>query len=218
MHDLVTVTGMILKSEPIAEYDRRLVILTLQRGKITCFAKGARKQGSKFMAATNVFCFGEFTLYEGRSSYSLNNVLITNYFEELRQNFEGACYGMYFLELMDYYTLENADEVSMLKLLYQSVRALIHDAYDNRLIRSIVELKTLVLNGEYAGIKDFNTSFLESTIYTLKFIETTPPEKLFSFGVKEEVLKELEGISRTLIEKNLDRNMKSAEILDNLLP
>ena len=53
MQDLIDVTGMILKSEPIGEYDRRIVILTKEKGKISAFSRGARRPGNRFVAATN---------------------------------------------------------------------------------------------------------------------------------------------------------------------
>ena len=104
MQDFTIVTGMIIKAVPIGEYDRRLVLLTKERGKITAFARGARKPNSRFVASTNLFCFGTFKLYAGRDSYTLSETEISNYFEDLRMDFEGAYYGMYFLEIADYYT------------------------------------------------------------------------------------------------------------------
>ena len=212
MQDLCSVTGLILKAEPFGEYDRRVVMLTRERGKIAAFAKGARRQGSRLLASTNPFCFGEFRLYEGRTSYSISEAPIQNYFAPLREDFENACYGMYFLEVMDYYTRENNDEKEMLKLLYQSLRALCHKNLDNRLVRYIFEIKALALNGEYPGLPK-DKSYEESTAYAAAFIVGTPVEKLYTFTVTEKVLEELQEITDEFRKRFIDRNFKSLEIL-----
>ena len=81
MQDFIMVTGMVLSQTPVGEYDRRVCILTKERGKISAFAKGARRPGSRFMAATGPFSFGQFKLYEGKNAYNVAEVNISQYFE-----------------------------------------------------------------------------------------------------------------------------------------
>lgn len=143
-----TVTGMVLSTMPVGDYDKRLVILTKEIGKITAFAKGARRPNSALLACSQPFAFGEFNLYAGKNSYNLMSAEISNYFGELREDFESLCYGFYFCEFADYLTKENNDEKNILKLLYQTFRTLSRKVIDVRLIRAVYELKIMAENGE----------------------------------------------------------------------
>jgi len=143
----VKVTGIILSTSPIKEYDRRVVILTKEKGKITAFANGARRPNSPLVGAVNPFSFGEFILYEGSSSYTMKSAKITHFFEELRSDFQGIHYGFYFFEIVDYFAKEENDEKETLKLLYLTLKALINPNISNELIRRIFELKMLAING-----------------------------------------------------------------------
>lgn len=216
MQDLVTVTAIVIMSAPIGEYDRRIVLLTRERGKISAFAKGARKQNSRFMATTNPFCFGEFKLYAGRSSYNIMETNISNYFEELRGDFEGAYYGMYFLEIADYYGRENAEHKELLKLLYQSLRALSAPSLERELVRYIYEMKAMVVEGEFPGIPN-SERLMESTVYTIDYVMRTAVEKLFTFTVKAEVLGQLRLLCREYRKQVFEKKFKSLEILEGLL-
>ncbi len=216
MQDFLTVTGMILKTVPVGEYDRHVCILTKERGKITAYARGARRQNNRLLAATNPFCFGVFRMYAAKKSYYLAEAEISQYFEELRTDFEGACYGMYFLEVMDYYTRENNDEKEMLRLLYQSLRALRKKSLPRRLVRYVFEEKAMVLNGEFPGMPKGGKSYREATAYAVSYVAESSIEKLYTFTLSEDVMEEYAEILDAYRRRYIDRPFKSLEVLGEL--
>ena len=239
----ITVTGMVLAAAPAGEYDRRIVLLTKERGKISAFARGARKPNSALVGVTSPFSFGEFTVYEGRTSYPLMSASISNYFQELRQDVEGAYYGFYFLELAGYYAREANDETELLRLLYQTFRALVNPKLPNRLIRCIYELRAVTVNGEgpqmfecvCCGDKEREMVFSVrrgglvcrqcsgsvqdgralhgSALYTLQYIVSSPIEKLYTFIVTDEVQAEVENVVTDYLAQYVGKQFKSLEIL-----
>lgn len=154
MRGEIKVTGMVLSSMPIGDYDKRIVLLTKERGKITSFVKGARKPNSPLLAAANPMSFGEFVLYEGRTSYQVKSSHISEYFPALRNDLELLYYGFYVLEMAQYFIGENTDERDTLKLLYQTLRILQKNTIPKELIRRVFEIKILSYQG--LGIQVFS--------------------------------------------------------------
>ncbi len=214
MDNGVAVTGMVLSAIPVGEYDKRLVILTDSRGKISAFARGVRRSKSSYAASSRPFTFGEFTLIEGRSSYTIRHIEPKNYFEELVSDMDSVYIGFYFLELADYYTRENADELNVLKLLYQALRALTNPNIPNALVRMVYELKIMILNG------DFNEYYLrdcsEVVKYTVRFIIDTSVEKLFTFKLTDSAMKELEEFTAKNFAAYINNEFHSLEVLRSM--
>ncbi len=211
MRETIDLTGMVLKSMSVGESDRRLVILTRERGRIFAFARGAKRPKSQLMAPSRPFAFGKFCLYEGRNAYNVRSADISNYFPELSADMESACYGSYFLELADYYGREGIDGTQMLLLLYQSLRALLKPSIPNTLVRLVYELRTLVANGEYTETPPRPCS--DSASYAWGYILSAPIESLYTFVLKPEVEQELRENVEVIKKHFLDRDFHSLEVL-----
>ena len=241
MSQSVIVMGMVLTAMPVNDYDKRITILTKERGKITAFARGSRRPSSQLLAATNPFAFGEFEVFEGRNSYNVTKANIQNYFRELVLDLDAASLAFYFAEFAEYYCQENNDEREMLKLLYQSFRALENSRYSKELVRAVFELKAITINGEgpqvfacmhchakedlcffsvkRGGIfcrtcaKEVQGMYIsDSTRYTMQYIISTPVARLYSFTVSEEVLRELKMIMKEYMAYYVHHEFKSLSI------
>ncbi len=211
MREIIELTGMVLKSTPVGETARRAVIRTPARGTITAVAHGAKRPGTPLMAGCRSFVFGRFRLYEGRESYNLQSADISNYFTEITENMETACYASYFLELADYFGREGIEASETLLLLYQSMRALLKPALPNALVQRIFELRILVINGEYTEQPPGQAG--DSARYAWEYIIAAPLERLYTFILREDAQKELSENIEILKKKFLDHPFHSLEIL-----
>lgn len=146
--ELVEVTGMVLGASPIKEYDKRIELLTRERGRISAFVTGARRINSTLSACAIPFTFGTYRLYEGRSSYNVHSCQIKTYFFQIADDFETLCHASYFAELAQYFTRENVEAPQELLLLYVSCSALTKRQVSLSLARSIYEMRMMLIEGE----------------------------------------------------------------------
>lgn len=237
------VMGMVLSAATIGEYDKRVVLLTKERGRISAFARGARRPKSPLSASTEPFTFGEFFIYCGRDSYTIEQVEVKNFFPELRKDLDNLYMALYFCEVADYFTREGMEAKEELNLLYMSLRALTAPSLPRKLVRYIYEFRILSIEGEapriFECIQCKGTDSLhhfyvgeagvvcdschdgrsgmdisETTVYTLQRIVSSPLEKLYTFTVGEKVQRELEQVVGRYFKAHTDKNFQSLTMLE----
>ena len=140
------------------------------------------------------------------------------YFDELRNDISAAAYGMYFLDVMEYQTRENNDEEKLLVLLYMACMALKKEEIDNRLVKAVFELKTIVLQGVYGDKDDeeLKKGLSESALYAIDVVVHTEPKQLFSFMLKEEPLREFVSFVNNKKSKVWNRHFNSEDMIEVL--
>ncbi len=206
---------MVLKSFDHAEYDRRLIVLTKDVGKITVFARGVRKVGSRNMAACEPFVYGNLKLFAGKSAYNLAEADIVNYFEEIRFDMERMCYASFFADIVEYSTRENNDETEVLKLIYRTMQGLVSDKLSNRFINAVFQLKLIMLSGEYAGA-DSEKDIMKGTRRAIEYIQETDIKNIFAFRVTEDIEDELVRTASKRREEFVRVRLKSLEVMTDM--
>lgn len=213
--NVVELSGVVLLAQPVGEYDKRLVILTRERGKITAFAHGVRRPKNRLMAASNPFVFAVFTLSEGRNAYSLLGAEVAEYFTELSAKIPGVFYGYYFLELADYYGREGLEAPQEVNLIFVTLRAILKEQMPLPLIRAVYELRLLTVNGEYAPPKIRGN--LSETVFTaLHYVARRNVGELYAFGLSGEAELEFEREVREQLRHAVDKSFKSLAVIEKI--
>ena len=218
MADEIEVSGVVVSCMPIGEYDKRVVIITAELGRIHVFARGARRTNSKLLAGTDPLTFGAFKLISGRNAYTLVDVKIVNYFSELKMDIDRVYYGFYFLELASYFSRENIGEKVLVNLIYMAFKALEAklDKLTPEFIKAIFEWKIFQIEGIMPSMDGgvlLGKKLKPSTTYAIKMIAATDITKLFSFDLEAESKKEFIKLAEEYRDLNTDIQFKSLEMI-----
>ncbi|MCD8020352.1 MAG: DNA repair protein RecO [Clostridiales bacterium] len=245
MREQTKVTGIVLSVYPIGENDRRLTILTKERGKIPVFSRGCRKPNHPLFGVSQPLIYAEFMITEGRSFNYLNSAEGKDYFPHLKKDLESIYYSTYFAEVAEYFTVEGLDERNILNLLFVTFTAMKKKQVPYPLIRRIYEFKMLqfygigleafqclscgrtdqldILSFENGGMfcsecgKQVGGIHVEPTVlYTLQYVTAVPLSRLYSFVLKEDVFREFSRIVRRFFRIHAEHTFHSAAMLDEL--
>ena len=84
----LTIQGVVLRVSDYNDHDALLTVLTRKHGKLTVKARGLRRKNSPLAAVCQLLAYGEFTVFEYRGQYTINEAHVLNLFQNLRADLE----------------------------------------------------------------------------------------------------------------------------------
>lgn len=143
----INTTGLVLRATKTGEADRVLSILTPERGVVSAIAKGSLRLKSKLFSATGLFCYSEFTLFEGKNMYVVDAASVKEVFWSEHQDVETMALQMYLAEFAGALLPTGEEAAAVLRLALNCLYFLREQKRPVRLVKAIFELRALSLTG-----------------------------------------------------------------------
>ena len=230
---LVKTKGIVLSESNYSETDKILTILTYDLGRISCIAKGARKNQSRFLASSQLFAFSNLILYKGNGDlYHINSAELIDSFYSLRYDLDKLETAMECIKFVKENTYENQSAVNLLKLIINTLYIMTASEKNLKLIKNVFYIKFMCILGYSPNVKKCgmcgkNTELIGFSIknktvvcnecktksdmdisvgarLALEYIIHSKLKDIFSFELNDDVLKELDIIRKLCVETVLE--------------
>jgi DNA repair protein RecO (recombination protein O) len=114
-------TGIVLRRLAYGETDNILTLYTLDRGRVSAIAKGARKAGSRLTGASETLACSKFSLSTGKNLETVVQAEVKNSFPGLRKDLIRLAHGQYMAELLSHFVAEDDPHPGLFTLLRTSL-------------------------------------------------------------------------------------------------
>ena len=143
----ITVKGIVLRVTDYNDRDALLTLLTEDTGKLTVKARGLRRKNSPLTAPCQLLAYGEFTLYEYRGQYTINEAQSLELFTPLRRDLTKLALGTYFAQAAEVLSQEDSPNGELLSLVLNCLFALTKLKLPEKQIKAVFELRAACLSG-----------------------------------------------------------------------
>ena len=143
----LTVQGLVLRVTTYNDTDALLTLLTADQGKITVKARGLRRKNSPLVAPCQLLAYGEFTLFEYRDMYTINEAHSIELFSALRKDLTLLSLGTYFAQVAEVVSQEDIPNPELLSLVLNSFYAMTKLSVPATQVKAVFELRCACLAG-----------------------------------------------------------------------
>ena len=237
--------GLVLRVSPFQEADAMLSVLTRGHGLLSVRARGLRRAKSPLKGACQLLAYSEFTLFENRGFYTVNEASALEMFLPLRDDLERLTLAQYFAQVAEVLSQEDAPESGILPLTLNAIYALTKLNLPQRQIKAVFELRAMCVSGfqpELHGCAvcgaeaperfDVSEGCLicagcsgsgirmplgRGALAAMRYITLCEPKKIFSFRLEPQALDELADIAEAYLITKLERGFSTLDFYKSLL-
>lgn len=239
--------ALVLRVSDYNDRDALLTLLTRDHGKITVKARGLRRKNSPLTAACQLLALSEFTLFEYRGMYTINEARSVELFTVLRKDLEKLSLGTYFAQVAEVISQEDVPNSELLSLVLNCLYVLSETDIDAEQIKAVFELRLACIagytpdlydcrcrRGELPGYFDLSGGVLlcdsckeqnvgirhpitPGTLDAMRFVVSCDPKKLFAFKLGEANLRQFSSITEAYLISQLERGFSTLDFYKSLL-
>ncbi|MBO5892071.1 MAG: DNA repair protein RecO [Oscillospiraceae bacterium] len=243
----LTTPGLVLRVTDYNDRDSLLTLLTPNYGKLTVKARGLRRKNSPLTAPCQLLAYGDFTLFEYRGSYSINEAASVELFQQLRRDLPKLSLGIYFAQVTEVLSQEDLPSPELLSLVLNCLHMLTQNASEQK-IKAVFELRAACYAGYMPDLSgchlcgsdtpdyfDLSAGVLECSrcrsfepsgirlpvsagmLQAMRYISACEPKRIFAFDLGEDNLLQLSQITEAYLTTQLERGFSTLDFYKSLL-
>ena len=143
----LTTQGLVLRVTDYNDRDALLTLMTPNYGKLTVKARSLRRKNSPLIAPCQLLAFGEFTLFEYKGMYTVNEAQSLELFQNLRKDICKLSLGTYFAQCAEVLSQEDLPNPELLSLVLNCLYALSQMDIPENKVKAVFELRAACLAG-----------------------------------------------------------------------
>ena len=243
----LTIQAIVLRVTDYNDRDALLTVLSRNHGKLTIKARGLRRKNSPLIAPCQLLAFGEFTLFEYKGQYTINEAHSLELFSALRRDLTKLSLGTYFAQAAEVISQEDLPNPELQSLLLNCLFALAKLGEPEEKVKAVFELRAACLAGYMPDLFgchvcgnqtpdrfDISEGMLEchscrnmgggirmpvnsTVLEAMRYISLCDPKKLFSFQIGPENMNLLGNLTEAYLTTQLERGFSTLDFYKSLL-
>ena len=243
----LTIQAIVLRVTDYNDRDALLTVLTRNHGKLTVKARGLRRKNSPLSAPCQLLAYGEFTLFEYKGQYTINEAHSIELFQSLRRDLTKLSLGTYFAQVAEVLSQEDLPNPELQSLLLNCLFALSRLNEPEAKVKAVFELRGASLAGYMPDLFgchicgsqtpdkfDLSEGLLECTrcrnlgggtrmpvtpaiLEAMRYICLCEPKKLLAFQIGPDNLMKLGNLTEAYLTTQLERGFSALDFYKPLL-